>query len=898
MEVNMIRPEHDRLTQGTESDKNEKGRLKIYFGYAAGVGKTYAMLDDARELQKHGVDVVIGYIESHTRPETLQLLKELPVLPRKAEKYQNVELTEFDIDGALKRKPQLIIIDNLSHTNMPGARNKKRYQDVEELLNAGIDVVTSMSVQHLESLKDVVENITGIKVRDTVPDNIFEYADQIELVDIEPEELLFRLRTGKVFKEEQADKITQHYFTKENLRILRELAMRKAADRISHDNQKESHSSEKMSNSKLLVCISSSPTSAKSIRWASRMAESMHAPWVAVYIDKEESIFDREEQKKALQANMELAEQLGAEVVTLNGYDVAITISEYARLSGITNIVIGKSRNRKTIKNFFEMDLEDKLISLMPNIEVHIIPNSNILRYYKKPWKISFLNQSFSWRDSIITSVLLIGASGLSLFQKILNIEEHNVILIFILSVLIISRVTKGYFYGIFASIISVIMYNYIFAKPYFAFTPLRKENYITFLIMLLVALITSAVTIRAKTQAIYAVDRERRTEILYEINKKLLVTRGLENIVQLTNEYITKIFSRSAIIYTEDPDKGGAGSIMAVNEDIKYMDTDFERQVAHWVYVNQKRAGAGTDTFSQAVAFYMPVLSQGNVLGVIGLSCLNKNYLTQNNRSFLRMIASQVAMALERQRLSDEQRLILIQREKEKMRSNLLRAISHDLRTPLTSILGASSTILENSETIEKETQNKLLSNIKEESQWLIRMVENLLSVTRISEETSEVKKTPEAVEEIVAEAISRIRKRFKDSNINVQVPKELLFVPMDGILIEQVLINLIENGMKHSSENPTIDVVVKKDKDFAIFEVSDNGSGIKEENFSCLLESYVPNRKHSSDSSRGMGIGLSICMSIVKAHGGKMEFENKQGGGAVFRFTLPLDGEKNNVK
>ena len=221
----MIRPEHDRLTQGTESDKNEKGRLKIYFGYAAGVGKTYAMLDDARELQKHGVDVVIGYIESHTHPETLQLLKELPVLPRKAEKYQNVELTEFDIDGALKRRPELIIIDNLSHTNMPGARNKKRYQDVEELLNAGIDVVTSMSVQHLESLKDVVENITGIKVRDTVPDNIFEYADQIELVDIEPEELLFRLRTGKVFKEEQADKITQHYFTKENLRMLRELAM-------------------------------------------------------------------------------------------------------------------------------------------------------------------------------------------------------------------------------------------------------------------------------------------------------------------------------------------------------------------------------------------------------------------------------------------------------------------------------------------------------------------------------------------------------------------------------------------------------------------------------------------------------------------------------------------------
>jgi two-component system sensor histidine kinase KdpD len=409
---------------------------------------------------------------------------------------------------------------------------------------------------------------------------------------------------------------------------------------------------------------------------------------------------------------------------------------------------------------------------------------------------------------------------------------------------------------------------------------------------MLLVALITNALTVRTKVQAKFAMDREQRTEVLYEINKRLLVARGLQNIVELTSEYITRIFRRSVVFYTQDPSTGVQGSLMQAEEDVKseLLLSKEESAVAHWVFVNQKKAGAGTDTLMDAKAVYMPVISQGNVLGVLGISCANGLLLDQSSRAFVRRIVSLMAMAMERQRLSDEQRLILVETEKEKMRSNLLRAISHDLRTPLTAILGSSSAILENAETLDNETKLKLISNIKDDSQWLIRMVENLLSVTRINEDTANVTKSPEAAEEIIAAAISRIRKRFVNQNIKVSVPDELLMVPMDGTLIEQVIINLIENAIKHSGIDITIDVSLKRDKDMAVFEVSDNGDGISEQDIPYLFESYVPNGKRSADSSRGMGIGLSICMSIIKAHDGRMEAFNKKEGGAVFRFSLPI--------
>lgn len=874
------------------NQKKKKGRLKIFLGYAAGVGKTYSMLDDAHEKMKSGIDVIVGYVEPHTRPETMQLVEGLPVLPPKEVRYRNLLLKDFDLDAALERKPELILVDELAHTNAPEMRNKKRYQDIEELLNAGIDVYTTVNIQHIESLNDVVQKITKVIVKETIPDYFFDNADTVEIIDFSPEELLKRFEEGKIYRPTQAEAAMQFFFSKENLRLLREIAMRKAADRITHDNQNKRSIAEKIVSTKLLVCVDSSKTSGKSIRWAARTAEAFHAPWVAVYVEKK--VNDNEVE---IQANLDLAKRLGAETVRLSGLDVAVTIAEYAKISGITNLVIGKVRNKKTLKSLFETDLEDKLVSLLPNVEVHIIPGVP-QKGSRKHRRIKITeNLYISLSDTMKSLGILIAATLLSFGLQAADIGDQNVIMVYILSVLIISRITMGHLYGMAASVISVLLFNFFFTVPYYTFNAIQPGYPITFVIMFIAAFITSTLTVRIKTQVRLSVEREHRTKILYEINKKLLVTRGLENIVNLTNEYITKIFDRAVVFYTQEPEKDSEGFFMesATDPYTSYLRKDEERAVAHWVFLNKKRAGAGTDTLMGAGAHYIPIISQAKVLGVIGVSCAN-SMLDQNNRLFLRMLASQVAMALERQYLSDEQRRILIETEKEKMRSNLLRAISHDLRTPLTGILGASSTILESGCNLDKSMHDKLISNIKEDSQWLIRMVENLLSVTRINEGTMNVAKAPEAAEEVVAVAISRIRKRFPERKISVKVPDDLLMIPMDGTLIEQVLINLVENAFKHSSIDSVVDINIKIENNYAVFEVCDQGEGIADVDLPYLFESYVPNGNRSSDSTRGMGIGLSICMSIIKAHNGKLEASNRNEGGAVFRFRLPIEGVKSN--
>ena len=872
------------------NDKKRKGKLKIFLGYAAGVGKTYSMLDDAHEKMNSGIDVLVGYLEPHTRPETLQKLEGLPVLPPKEVGSKNLTIKEFDLDAALERKPELILVDELAHANSSEMRNKKRYQDIEELLNAGIDVYTTLNIQHLESLNDIVQSVTKVTVKETIPDYIFDNADTVEIIDFSPDELLKRFEEGKIVRPTRTESTLKFFFTRENLRLLRELAMRKAADRISQDNQTELGAAEKAVGIKLLVCVSSSPSSAKLIRWTARTAESFHAPWVVVYID--DMIYDDDAD---IQTNLDLAKRLGAEVVRLNGHDIAGTIAEYAKISGITNIVIGKHKRKKTIKDFFETDFEDKLLSLLPNVEIHIIPGVPSKTYHKQRRIKLSGNLYFSWIDAFKTVGILAAATLLSMGLRTVGIGDQNVIMVFILSVLIVSRITMGHLFGLAASLLSVLLFNFFFTVPYFTFNAIQPGYPVTFLIMLLSALIISTLTVRIKSQVRLSVEREHRTKLLYEINKKLLRTRGLENIVTLTNEYITKLFDRSVIFYTEDPENDSPGYFMESYSDLDatFMHKKQERSVAHWVFVNKKRAGSGTDTLVNAGAYYTPIISQAKVLGVIGISCA-KGKLDQDNRLFLRMLTALVASALERQYLSDDQRKIIIEAEKEKMRSNLLRAISHDLRTPLTGILGSSSAILENGDSLDKETHDKLVLNIKEDSQWLIRMVENLLSVTRIKEGTMNVAKYPEAAEEIVAEAASHIRKRFPERKIEVKVPDELLMVPMDGALISQVLINLLENAIKHSADGSVVHVDVKKENEFAVFEVCDYGEGISEEDYPYLFESYVPNGNRSSDSSRGMGIGLSICLSIIKAHGGKLEAENKSEGGAVFRFSLPLEETK----
>ncbi|WP_239253593.1 sensor histidine kinase [Listeria ilorinensis] len=889
------RPNPDALLGHFKNEIQEVGgKLKIYFGYAAGVGKTYAMLNDAREQAVSGRDVVIGYLEPHARPETLELAKGLETLSPKKILHKNIQLLEFDLDEALARKPNLILVDELAHTNAEEMRNKKRYQDIEELLAAGIDVYTTVNVQHIESLNDIIASITQIVVQETIPDQFFDQADTVKLIDVDPDELLKRLAQGKIYQADRIGVAMKNFFTKDNLKLLREIALRKAADRISFENSQTSILTDKFASMKLLVCIGLAPSSSRLIRWGVRAAEAFHAPWTVLYVDDGDTEKILPEEKKALRENLELAERLGAEIVTLNGDDLSETIAEYAKQSGVTDIVVGKSRRKRSLMGLREEYLEDQIISEIHNIEIHIIP-AEVTEQKAKPHRHHSFIRPITWHDTAKMIGLLILATLVSFGLSELGIGDQNVIMVYILSVLIISRITEGYLYGVLGSLLGVLLFNFFFTTPIYTFNTIQAGYPVTFAIMLIVALVTSALTVRIKKQAKQAVDKEHRTEVLYEINKQLLVTRNLTGIAELTSDYVVRLFNRSAVFYLADPLDGQTPVFKPVSDEVDadQLLTEDEQAVAHWVFKNKKRAGAGTDTLMGAAGHYMPVISQGQVLGVLGVYCpKEKGLLTQDNRLFLRMITSQVAIALERQKLSNEQRAILVEAEKEKMRGNLLRAISHDLRTPLTGILGASSAILENTKTMDDQTKAKLIRDIKNDSEWLIRMVENLLSITRINEGLVTVDRTEEIVEEVAAEAVSRIKQRFPDREIHVKVPDEPLFVPMDGTLIVQVLINLIENALRHGGERTKVWLEVERADGEAVFAVKDDGAGIPPDKLPHLFDGLAAGEEVRADRSRGLGIGLSICYSIVRAHQGRMAaYNHTDGRGATFWFALPLE-------
>lgn len=502
--------------------------------------------------------------------------------------------------------------------------------------------------------------------------------------------------------------------------------------------------------------------------------------------------------------------------------------------------------------------------------------------------------------DFTITLSTLFLATLIALILVEASQINDNIFGVYILAVVIVSRFTSGFFWGILSSVVGVIGVNYFFTFPYFKIDFTLSGYSIIFLIMFFISIIISIMTVQIKEQAFISEQKEKKANTLYEINKKLLATRGLNNIINLTLDYLYSFYESTVIFYLEDPHLGGEGIIKSISEEHnQLLHTENEFFTVHLVFRNKKMAGAGTSISTKSRGIYVPIVSHGEILGVVGLICDNIDFWDKENVTFLDVLVSQVALAIERQKLSDKQRHILVETEKEKMRSNLLRAISHDLRTPLTCILGSSATLLENKSELEPTIHDKLIFDIHEDAKWLINMVENLLTVTRISEETATVKKSPEAVEEVISEAVMRVKKRYPNCGLNVKIPEELLMVPMDAILIEQVIINLIENSIKHSgNSNAPIQIIVTFDTTQAIFKISDDGIGLKKEDLPKIFDGYSLNQNKSSDSSRGMGIGLSICKSIINAHSGAISAYNKKSGGAVFQFTLPLKGETQNDK
>lgn len=883
------RPDPDKIlkkiTEEEQEENQKRGRLKIFFGYAAGVGKTFAMLEAAQEAKKSGIDVVAGYIEPHTRIETLRLLEGLEVLPSLKVEHNGITLNEFDIDSALERKPQLILVDELAHSNADKCRHVKRYQDIQELINNGINVFTTVNVQHIESLNDIVASITGVIVRERIPDSVFDDADQVELVDIEPDDLIERLNQGKIYKTNQAKRALVNFFTKEKLVALREIALRRTADAVNKkiDREKDNYYTEEH----ILICLSSAPSNAKVIRTAARMADAFHGLFTALFVETTNTKEFEKDNRNRLEKNLKLAEQLGAKIATVYGDDVANQISQYAKISGVSKIVLGRSNNRKTSFSN-KKTLVDQLTEIAPNIDIYIIPdNTKSYNTIKKKLDVPKINAIDIMKTLGI--LILTTITGLVFYE--LGFGESNVITIYILGVLLTSVTTSGKIWGILMSIISVLTFNFLFTDPRFTFEAYDKSYPFTFLVMFISSLISSKLATRVKTEAQQSAKKAYRTEVLLETSQKLQIAKTKDEIFKETALQTQKLLDKPIILYPVFNDILLKPRIFRKSNDKmdinKYVSED-EFAVAQWVFKNKKHAGATTSTLPGAKCLYLAIRNHEKSFAVVGIPIDKEEKLDSFEKNLLIAILGESALSLEKEDIAESKNKMYMMAEQEKLRANLLRAISHDLRTPLTSISGNAGILMGNSKVLNEEKKQRLYSDIYDDSMWLINLVENLLSVTRIENGTMNINVEPELIDEIIQEALLHINRRSNEYNISVNLEDELLMAKMDSRLIIQVIINIVNNAIKYTHKGTNIEIRAKKQKNMVLIEICDDGDGIEDSAKNKLFDMFFTADNNKGDGRRGLGLGLSLCKSIVQAHGGEIYVKDNKPNGTIFGFTL----------
>lgn len=873
-----------------QEENRKKGKLKIFFGYAAGVGKTYTMLEAAHEAVKKGMDVVAGYIEPHARPETMNLLKGLEILPVKHVEYHGMQLDEFDIDAAIKRKPELILIDEFAHSNVEGSRNQKRYQDVEELLNLGIDVYTTINVQHIESLHDVVATLTGVCVRERIPDSAFDRADQVEIIDIEPEDLLERLKTGKIYKQKQVQRAMKNFFTLENLTALREISLRRCADHVNNiseitgirqnvDYQTDEH---------ILVCLSSAPSNAKIIRTAARMVSAFKGTFSAIYVETSDYFVMSEENKQRLQNNIRLAEQLGAKIEIVYGDDVPYQIAEFARLSGVTKVVMGRSAAVKG-KIWGKQTLVEKLISYAPLLDIHIIPDvsGNHSYHKKRVWPRSKgILVDFFYMVGILLIATVIGL----IFQR-MGFEKANIIMVYVFGVLITSILTSNRIFSLISSIVSVLVFNFLFTIPVFSLKAYESGYPVTFFVMFISAFLISSLAVRLKNNAKQSAVIAYRTKVLLDTSQSLQQAENSKDIMKMTAEQIVKLMKKDVVTYCVVDGKLDTPEILYV-EGKQHENTygsEAERAVAFWVLKNNKHAGATTNTLSNAQCLYLSVRINQKVYGIIGIA-MEKGNLEAFEKSILLSILGECALAMENQSNMEEKERVAILAKNEQLRANLLRAISHDLRTPLTSISGNASNFLSNGNSMDEDTKRQLFMDIYDDSMWLINLVENLLSVTRLEDNSMNLRITSELVEDVIDEALRHISRKKVEHDISVKYENEFLLAKMDARLIIQVLINLVDNAIKYTPIQSKIEIAVKEENKMAVISISDDGPGISDEIKPKIFDMFYSGTDKVVDSRRSLGLGLYLCKVIINSHGGMICVKDNHPKGTVFEFTLPI--------
>ncbi|HVE42149.1 MAG TPA: sensor histidine kinase KdpD [Planctomycetota bacterium] len=876
-----VRPNPDALLARVREKESEsrRGRLKVFLGACAGVGKTYAMLEAARRLKRDGIEVVAGYVESHGRSETDALLEGLETLASHWVDYRGARLREFDLDAALARKPAVLLVDELAHTNAPGSKHAKRWQDVRALLDAGISVVTTLNIQHIESQNDLVAQITRVVVRETVPDALLEEADDVELVDLPPDELLQRLQEGKVYLPEQAERARENFFRKGNLIALRQLALRYTAERV--DRQMQAYRRDQAiahawpGAERLIVCVGPSPQSAKVVRAAKRMAMRLHAELIAVYVETPAVASLPQSDRERVVQTLHLAEQLGAETATLSGDDLTDVLLRYARERNASKIVIGKP-GRKSWRTWISGSPVDRLARQSGEIDIYVIKGVAEDAEASEPAPARPVAWGpYGWALGVV------GLCSLLSYALFRRLSESNLVMIYLAGVIFVAtRFGRGP--SILASVLSVLAFDFFFVTPYFTFAVSDSQYLLTFVVMLTVALVVSTLAVRTRQQAESATERERRTSALYSMSRELASTQGTEDLAAAARKHVEEVFHGVAAIYLP----GADGKVEPVaRPGTEGLD---ERGVAQWVYDHKQNAGLGTRTLPGSRSINVPLGVGDRVIGVLGFQPKDPAaFLVPEQMQLLETFATQGAVALERERLACQAGESRVQMEAEKLRNTLLSAISHDLRTPLAAIKGATS-LLVSSPNVDPGVRLDLLMSIHEEVEYINRMVTNLLDLTRLESGKVEIRKELQPLEEIVGTVTDLLEKGLKEHPLTISLPPDLPMIPMDAPLVQQVVFNLLDNAIHHTLSGTAIDLAAAVEGGVVAVEVADRGPGIRPGEERKIFDKFY--RVTTEGKRSGMGLGLALCEAIIRLHGGRIWAENRPDGGASFRFTLPL--------
>ncbi len=884
------RPNPDELlarVQAAEA-KSRHGRLKIFFGAAPGVGKTYAMLEAARKVAKEGRDVVVGYIEPHARPETQALVLGLDVLPKRSVIYRGRQLLDFDLAAALARKPELLIVDELAHTNAVGddevVLHAKRWQDVEAVLAAGIDVYTTVNVQHLESLNDIVAKITGVVVRETVPDAVFEQADEVELVDLSPDDLIERLREGKVYVADQAARAVQNYFGKGNLIALRELALRKMAERV--ELQMTSWRSDQAilatwpAAERLLVCVSPGPTSASLVRATRRMAASLRAPWLAVHVEGPADMRLKPTDRERLAETLHLARTLGGEVVTLGSSDVAGEIVRYARERNVTKIIVGKTlqpRWREFVRGSFVYDLARR----SEDIDIYVI--SGEARSSPRRKEADRQPPSLTGYGIALFTVFLCSVVCALLFGRV---SEVTLAMIYLAGVVVVAaRYGRGP--SVCASVLAVLAFDVFFVEPRGTLAVSDTQYVFTFAVMLATGLLISTLTSRLAIQAELARHREQHAGALGELARSLVQIEELSELPTLSAEFARILQGDVCVIPVRDDCIPGQSSLGQPVLSTAELSTQ-EAAVGDWVVKHATSAGLGTDTLPSVPSLFTPLTAASGVVGVLGVRPADGvKRLMPDRQRLIETVAGQLALALERIRTAEVAKKAQFKLEQERLRSALLSAVSHDLRTPLAAIAGAGSSLVESSHAMTEQTRRELAESIVSESERLNRLVSNLLDMTRLEAGSLELDRDWHPLEDLVGGVLHRHRNLLGQRQVTVRVEPSLPLIYVDELLFHQVLANLLENAVRYTPVDAELHIAAGTQGRMVWLEFSDTGPGLPPGAEDRVFEKFY--RGPTQSARTGTGLGLPICRGIVELHGGTITARNRPGGGAIFRIELP---------